>query len=59
MRQLSISDDDLCATCALCRYRPGDESDCAKDFPAEFNPDGYAVTCAAYVETAPGSNWAT
>ncbi|AVA38037.1 hypothetical protein C3Z06_30980 (plasmid) [Cupriavidus metallidurans] len=31
----SISDDDLCATCAHCTYRPGELSQCSKNWPTE------------------------
>ena len=50
MRQLSISDDDLCATCSFCRYDPGNMSTCAKDFPATFDKDGYARECGEYAK---------
>jgi hypothetical protein len=53
MAYRSISDDDLCATCAHCSYRPGNLSGCSKDFPAVFADggprDGYAVSCDDYV----------
>jgi|AntDeeMetagen681_2_1112603.scaffolds.fasta_scaffold23276_2 hypothetical protein len=55
---LSISDDDLCATCALLAYCPGERSLCrqaangnsAEDWPAEFDEDGYADKCDRYIE---------
>lgn len=50
---LSISDDDLCASCAFLAYQPGQRSLCRKasdgnsrdDWPADFDEDGYAVSC--------------
>ena len=47
----SISDDDLCATCRRCNYKPGDMSSCSIDFPAQFDANGYAVSCDEYVST--------
>lgn len=47
---LSISDDDLCATCKHLEYDPGNTSLCDEDFPAEFDADGYAVSCSEYVK---------
>ena len=44
----SISDDDLCATCTMCRYKPGEVSTCALDWPCALNADGYAVRCVCY-----------
>lgn len=51
----SISDDDLCASCTLLRYRPGELSLCSLvdarrlQWPADFNADGYAVECSEFV----------
>lgn len=50
----SISDDDLCATCRWCWYRPGRDSACqlaaADDWPADLDDDGYAVECIVYTD---------
>jgi hypothetical protein len=32
-KPLSISDDDICATCKHCIYTPGELSFCHKDWP--------------------------
>ena len=54
----SISDDDLCSKCHHCIYHPGEDSDCTKDFPGEFNEDGYVVRCEWFAPTQhPGDNW--
>lgn len=56
--QLSISDDDICSDCTQCAYAPGEESSCAKDFPAVFDADGRAVDCIEFQRVAaPGANW--
>ena len=47
-KPLSISDDDLCSDCSHCAYRPGELSTCNLDWPAKFNPDGYAVSCERF-----------
>ena len=53
----SISDDDLCATCRYCKYVPGGMSSCKQfdsgldangQWPAVFDPDGYAQNCSFY-----------
>ena len=45
----SISDDDLCATCANCIDHPrGDLSICSKGWPTIINPDGYITECAQH-----------
>lgn len=41
----SISDDDLCATCANCHYRPGELSTCCEGWPTIVNADGYITEC--------------
>ncbi|MDT8992780.1 hypothetical protein RQP54_18045 [Curvibacter sp. APW13] len=41
----SISDDDLCATCSHCTYRPGELSSCALNWPGFENSDGYVEEC--------------
>ena len=57
--ELSISDDDLCATCKELVYRPGERSLCNVGFPAAFDEDGYATDCLRYdqIDFA-GQNWA-
>lgn len=52
---LSISDDDLCATCENLAYCPGDNSLCKlaidePKWPATFNDDNYAISCDEYRE---------
>lgn len=44
----SISDDDLCATCSHCQYRPGEMSECNKDWPGLENSDGYVQECSLF-----------
>lgn len=41
----SISDDDLCATCAHCRYQPGEQSGCTQNWPGQQDADGYISSC--------------
>lgn len=43
----SISDDDICASCGHCNYRPGDMSSCSKDWPGYQDKDGYVKVCFA------------
>lgn len=43
----SISDDDLCATCRNCDYRPGDTSTCYINWPGTADDDGYIIDCEA------------
>lgn len=58
MKTLSISDDDLCATCKFCQYNVGNESSCAKDWPAIFDLNGYARMCDEYQKIDyPEQNW--
>jgi hypothetical protein len=57
-----ISDDDLCATCSVLLYRPGELSLCKETevgtWPAELDDDGYAVKCAHYLKTRfSNENW--
>jgi hypothetical protein len=52
---LSISDDDLCATCKYLIYNPGDFSLCrlvsrTGDWPGFFDEDGYCVACDEFKE---------
>ncbi len=49
-RLISISDDDLCATCEHCIYNPGELSGCHKEWPGKFDEDGYMVMCKTYEE---------
>ena len=37
----SISDDDLCALCHDCEYRPGGMSGCSENWPGLKDDDGY------------------
>lgn len=46
----SISDDDLCATCVMCHYRPGGWSECVNEWPGLEDENGYVVQCPAYEE---------
>lgn len=41
----SISDDDLCATCAHCQYQPGEQSGCTRNWPGQQDADGYISSC--------------
>lgn len=52
-KELSISDDDLCATCKHLCYRPGDSSVCDLGFPAGFDDDNYAQKCEDYADHEP------
>jgi len=45
----SISDDDLCAGCARCNYRPGDTSVCAEGWPTAASPSEYVLDCPSFV----------
>lgn len=50
---LSISDDDLCATCRHLAYSPGDMSTCqlkdaTNQWPADFDENQYAKTCGRF-----------
>ena len=47
----SISDDDLCATCAKCSYQPGAMSGCEAGWPGLEDADGYVQQCASMVST--------
>lgn len=42
----SISDDDVCATCSHCTYRPGEMSTCALNWPGFEDGDGYVTDCS-------------
>jgi len=52
----SISDDDLCSSCALLEYYPGDTSFCELDFPGQFDEDGYCQACKERVRCETGEN---
>lgn len=46
----SISDDDLCSSCAYLDYRPGEDSSClivedGQDWPGEVDDNSYVVGC--------------
>jgi len=45
---LSISDDDLCATCSHLDYNPGGESMCGLRWPGLFDGDGYCQECPSF-----------
>ena len=44
----SISDDDLCASCKQCDYRPGEMSGCREGWPGLEDRDGYVQECPEY-----------
>lgn len=44
----SISDDDLCATCRNCRYKPGETSGCEMNWPGREDADGYVQECTEF-----------
>lgn len=44
----SISDDDLCAGCSNCDYRPGEMSGCKLNWPGLENQDGYVQQCVKF-----------
>lgn len=48
----SISDDDLCASCLNCQYRPGDMSGCDKGWPGMEDENGYIQECVQFARTA-------
>lgn len=61
MNKLSISDDDICATCKFCVYNVGEMSECKKQkrnkWPA-VRWNGYAVSCPEYNKIDhPEQNW--
>jgi hypothetical protein len=54
----SISDDDLCSDCKLCRYNPGGMSECESDWPGLFDANGYCVECVHFIAVEKrGDNW--
>lgn len=48
---MSISDDDLCARCKQCDYRPGELSNCGSGWPGLMDPNEYVMECRQYVPT--------
>jgi len=48
MTWISISDDDVCASCRHLLYRPGELSFCRKGFPGETNEDNYFISCKKF-----------
>lgn len=48
---LSISDDDLCASCAHCDYRPGEISQCDRDWPGLRDSNHYVQACRKFQPT--------
>jgi len=51
----SISDDDLCATCRNCKYRPGEMSGCKQGWPGMEDENGYVRECEQFERAAGGS----
>lgn len=45
----SISDDDLCGSCAVCNYNPGESSSCSRNWPGLEDADGYVQTCEEFL----------
>lgn len=46
----SISDDDLCAECARCDYRPGETSVCAEGWPTAAGSGEYVLECVSFAK---------
>lgn len=44
----SISDDDLCATCSSCAYKPGENSGCSEKWPGQEDEDGTVKQCKKF-----------
>ena len=44
----SISDDDLCSSCAFCAYQPGELSACEESWPTQEGPSEYVKECTAF-----------
>lgn len=57
--KISISDNDLCATCIYCKYNPGKESDCQFDWPIGDEQMGDDIVyCPEYQKiNKPKENW--
>lgn len=54
----SISDDDLCANCKQCEYRPGEMSGCKLNWPGLEDADGYVQKCDSFKRIDnPEENW--
>jgi len=54
---MTISEDDLCATCQHCAYRPARFSGCELDWPGLIDKDGKVQKCRKFDEQAyRGSN---
>ena len=51
----SISDDDLCSSCANCDYKPGELSSCFKNWPGSEDADGYVQTCKEWSNEVEGN----
>lgn len=45
----SVSDDDLCASCGQCQYRPGEMSGCQVSWPGLEDTDGYVQKCIQFI----------
>lgn len=54
-----ISDDDLCATCKHCQYKPGELSSCDVSYPGLVDPDGYVQECDQFDDVALGTGECT
>lgn len=48
----SISDDDLCADCQHCQFKPGDMSACALKWPGLEDANGYVQECTEFTATS-------
>jgi hypothetical protein len=48
----SISDDDLCADCQNCCYKPGQMSGCSMNWPGLEDADGYVQECTEIKATS-------
>jgi len=44
----SVSDDDLCAACKACDYKPGESSECFSGWPGKQDADGYVTECVSF-----------
>lgn len=57
--KISISDNDLCATCKFCKYDPGKESSCLLNWPIGDEQMGDDIVyCPEYQKiNKPKENW--
>lgn len=49
----SISDDDLCAGCVRCTYRPGELSSCDAGWPGQVGAHEYITECSTFAASDP------